>query len=336
MTLGFYQQLAAALSNGAVVVATVVHSRGSVPREVGAKLFLDRRGQVVGTIGGGAGEAKVLRYAAIVLATGENQWVEIDLTGTPDRHTEGICGGAMRVWLARWQGEAAIAQVQYILDSLVAGQSVILETPLDPRRAASLLPQGLPIIHPSATPCPDPSPDTFIERLTPPPTLLIVGAGHCGIQLAKVADLIGFQVMVQDDRPEWANPHHYPQAQQIFTTAIADVVAELATHDHLYVALVTRGYSYDLEALHVLLQRSPPCAYIGMIGSRKRVQQVIQTLRDRGIEADSLRSLHAPIGLDIGAFTPEEIAVSIGAELILVRRGGSGRPLSFLREAANP
>jgi xanthine dehydrogenase accessory factor len=318
VTVSFYRQMAAALQQGAIAVATVVQSRGSVPREVGAKLFLDAQGDCVGTIGGGAGEAKVIHQAKKVCETGASQWVELNLSGSPQRHAEGICGGVMQVWVDRWQGQSALALVQSILTQLEAGQAVTLVTPLEPGRSPFLA-------KPSHS---DPTPHAFTEILLPPPTLLIIGAGHCGIQLAKVADLIGFQVIVQDDRPEWANAKYYPQASKILTGAIADAVSQLALHTQLYAALVTRGYAYDLEALRLLLQRSIPCQYIGMIGSQKRVRQVLQTLEKAGISAAQLSNVNAPIGLDIGALTPEEIAVSIAAELILVRRGGTGQPLS--------
>lgn len=325
MSVLFYRQLLAALEEGAVVVATVVQSRGSVPREVGAKLIVDRQGRGVGTIGGGAGEAKVMQQARIVLATGAKCWVEIDLSGTPHRQTDGICGGLMQVWLERWQGQPAIALVRSLLSQLESGQQVTLVTPLTPARSPFLVSSNSPM---------QPTAGCFTEVLVPPPTLLIVGAGHCGRQLAKVANLIGFQVMVQDDRPEWANPTHYPQATQIFTAAIAEVVAQLDTHPQLYVALVTRGYTYDLAALKAVLQRPIPCQYIGMIGSQKRVQQVFQAIAQTGIPADCFSQVYAPIGLDIGALTPEEIAISISAELILVRRGGTGQPLSRRQQPA--
>ncbi|EKQ67709.1 xanthine and CO dehydrogenases maturation factor, XdhC/CoxF family [Leptolyngbyaceae cyanobacterium JSC-12] len=325
MSFDFYRQLAQTLRIGAVVLATVTDVKGSVPREVGAKMFIQSNGQVIGTIGGGAGEAKVIRQAMEVLQTGEKQRVEIDLSGASHRNTEGICGGMMQVWLERWQGKAAIALVQQILTLLESGQPATLVTPLEQLRSPFLLlsPSPSPLSPSSALSFP-----SFTETLYPPPTLLIVGAGHCGIQLAKVADLIGFQVIVQDDRPEWANAKHYPQAVHIFTDAIDRAISYLATHSQLYAALVTRGYEYDLEALKALLQRDIPCQYIGMIGSQKRVRQVFQALESAGIPVSKLQSIHAPIGLDIGALTPEEIAVSIAAELILVRRGGSGKPLS--------
>lgn len=303
--LDCYRQLLVRLP---AVLATVVQSRGSVPREVGAKMIIAANGQIFGTIGGGAGEAKVIQQALKVLETGEKQWVEIDLTGAPQRETQGICGGIMRVWLERWKGEQAISLIQQLLTKLESGESVSIVTPFD----------SFPYL---SNHCPE---QAFIETIQPPPTLLIIGAGHCGIELAKVAELIGFQVIVQDDRAEWATIDRYPNAK-IFNCSIDETVRQLSKHTQLYAALVTRGYQYDLAALKALIDRSIPCRYIGMIGSEKRVRQVFQA---SGIPREKLRSIYAPIGLDIGALTPEEIAVSISAELILVRRGGTGRSLS--------
>ncbi|MBD2233936.1 XdhC family protein [Phormidium tenue] len=319
-----FQQLAQALAYGPAVLATVTSVKGSVPREVGAKLVVDATGQAFNTIGGGAGEAKVIRQAKEVLQTGEKQFVDIDLSGAPQRQTQGICGGHMRVWLERWQGEAAKSLVQRILHRLHQGQSATLVTPLDGVHNPYLEDKRVSIDAAIA----------FVETLEPPPTLLIVGAGHVGIQLAKVAALIGFQIVVQDDRPDWANAKHYPQANQVLIGEIGAAIATLAAHQNLYAALVTRGYTYDLDALQQLLQRSIPCRYIGMIGSEKRVRQVYGAIAQTGIAKEKLAHIYGPIGLDIGALTPEEIAVSIGAELILVQRGGTGRSLSErLRES---
>ncbi|MBW4465247.1 MAG: XdhC family protein [Pegethrix bostrychoides GSE-TBD4-15B] len=330
----FYEALAAALSQGgAAVVATVTHTKGSVPREVGAKMLILPDGRCIDTIGGGAGEAKVIRQALELLQTGQKQVVEIDLTGAPDRETsreanreasreprktEGICGGWMQVWLEHWQGEAAIALVNQILVRLRLGQSITLVTPYG---------MGLPYLSDDqpANACAETCAETFVETLQPAPMLLIVGAGHVGEQLAKVAQLSGFQITVQDDRPDWANPERYPQA--VIYPQLDQALAQLSGHPQLYVALVTRGYRYDLAALTALLERDLPCSYIGMIGSLRRVRQVYEQVEQTGIPAAKLAALYAPIGLDIGALTPAEIAVSITAELILVRRGGTGRPL---------
>ena len=302
----FYRQFAQCLTQEPVVLATVTRVQGSVPREVGAKMIVcsDR---IFGTIGGGAGEAKVIQHARIVLETAQKQSVEIDLTGAPQRETQGICGGKMQVWLERWSGEGAIELVQSILHLLNAGRTATLVTPFD---------AGRPYLHHSEF-----VPNAFVETLQLPPTLLIIGAGHVGEQLAKVAHLIGFQIMVHDDRAEWANSQRYPQAAGIFNGSIAEVVEQFADHSNLYVALVTRGYHCDLAALECLLKRDSVCAYVGMIGSEKRVRQVYQALEKMGVSESKLKGIYAPIGLEIGALTPEEIAVSIGAELILVRRG---------------
>lgn len=316
--VNWFQQLAQALAYGPAVLATVTSVRGSVPREVGARLIVDANGQAFNTIGGGAGEAKVLRQAKEVLQTGEKQFVDIDLSGAPQRQTQGICGGHMRVWLERWQGEAATSLVQTILHQLGQGKLVTLVTPLDGVHDPYLADE--PVVTDAAI--------AFVETLEPPPTLLIVGAGHVGIQLAKVADLIGFEIVVQDDRPDWANAKHYPQASQILTGGVEGAIASLNLHQKLYAALVTRGYTYDLDALQQLLQRSIPCRYIGMIGSEKRIRQVYGAIEQMGVAREKLANIYGPIGLDIGALTPEEIAVSISAELILVQRGGTGRSLS--------
>ncbi len=327
MTIACFRKLTEILPSGPAVVATVVQTQGSVPREVGAKMLIGGDGFTFGTIGGGAGEAKVIRQAEQVLESGQKQRVIVDLTGASHRETQGICGGLMQVWLERWAGEAALALAQKILTRLEAGQTATLVIPFELSQSPYLLDVNDNLSDSSFVYITVDIKNAFTETLQPSPILLIVGAGHVGMQLAKVADMIGFQVMVQDDRPEWANFQHYPQAAKIFPE-LATALSHLATHTQLFAALVTRGYQYDLAALTSLLQRPIPCRYIGMIGSKKRVRQVFQAIEQSGISSRQLQSIYAPIGLDIGALTPEEIAVSIAAELIWVQRGGTGRPLS--------
>jgi xanthine dehydrogenase accessory factor len=325
MTIAFFQQFAQCLHQGAVALATIVDIAGSVPREIGAKILVNSQGDTWGTIGGGAGEAKVIRYGLEVLKTGNPQFVDIDLSGAAHRKIEGVCGGMMQLWLAPWQGDAAIALIQEITATLQAGQSLTLVTPY----ASGTIPYLLK--HPTQTD--RLAENAFVESLHPEPTLLIIGAGHCGIQLAKVAHLLDFQVMVQDDRLDWANAIHYPEAAQIFTETAETAIAQLSHCAHLYAALVTRGFQYDIQALTALLARPIPCSYIGMIGSQKRVRRVLKAVELELHIAHACSQapiIYAPIGLDIGALTPAEIAVSIAAELVMVRRGGSGYPLSVV------
>lgn len=342
MTVEFYRQMLQAIRQRPVVLATVTQVRGSVPREVGAKLLIDEQGPIVGTIGGGAGEARVMHQAQRVLETGEKQFVEIDLSGSFDRPREGVCGGWMQVWLERWSGVAAIALVEQILACLKAGRPITLVTPLDQQwtpyldSSCSVANSTMRSSSPVGVIAPilDRSPTTtgLIELLQPPPTLLIVGAGHVAVALAQVAHLAGFQIAVQDDRPEFACLERFPLESIVLPLPIAAALQEFSLPAHLYVALVTRGFQADLDALECLLTQSSDCfRYIGMIGSKKRVRTVFQALQQRGISPTLLQQIHAPIGLSIGALTPEEIAVSICAELIQVRRGGTGQSLSARR-----
>ncbi|MBW4519126.1 MAG: XdhC family protein [Scytolyngbya sp. HA4215-MV1] len=331
--LNFYQQLAEALQHGAIVLATIAQVKGSVPREVGAQMAICPDGKIIGTIGGGAGEAKVIQAAQQVLQTGQKQLIEIDLTGAPQRATEGVCGGMMQVWLERWQGDEARTRVTRIQTMLESGQSGMLITPLDSTRLPDLELGHSPLI--SAKPIASLiHSSSFSTPILAPPTLLIVGAGHCAVPLAQIAHLAGFRVVVQDDRPEFATTARFPQAVQVLAQPIAAAVSALTHISQLYAALVTRGYLHDVAALQVLRQR--PLHYIGMIGSEKRVKTVLQALQQSERAASlnpttnlpTLPRIHAPIGLDIGALTPEEIAVSICAELIKVRRGGTGQSMS--------
>jgi len=331
--LEFYQQLAQAMVKSPVVLATVTHIKGSVPREVGAKMFVCSDGCIGGTIGGGAGEAKVITQALKVLETGEKQFIEIDLSGTQTRETQGVCGGRMQVWLERWAGKDAIVLVHQILDILNSGQAGALVTPFDAARFPYI---RLSHADRTLTQCSETTiemlyatslyPTALVEPLLPLPTLLIIGAGHIAVPLAKIAKQAGFRVVVQDDRPEFASKERFPEAALLLALPITSALDTLPQAHQLYIALVTRGIQHDLEALRILLQQ--PAQYIGMIGSEKRVRTVYQKLEQEGILPNILQSIHAPIGLDIGALTPEEIAISICAELIKVRRGGTGKSLS--------
>ncbi|MFN6537950.1 MAG: XdhC family protein [Nostoc sp. EkiNYC01] len=316
--LDFYQQLAKTLKKSAVVLATVTNTKGSTPREVGAKMFISADGKTVGTIGGGAGEAKVYQQALQLLKTGKKQFVEIDLSGVPQRQTQGVCGGTMQVLLELWSGFESLNLVNQIIDTLTSGQSATMIVPFHTDEKPYLLQQTEVIASLHST--------ALIEPLLPPPTLLIIGAGHIAISLVQIAKIAGFQVIVQDDRPDFATKQRFPDASLVLAEPITSIQEILDKNTNLYVALVTRGYLQDLAALRLLSNYQLP--YIGMIGSNKRVSTVYKILQTEGCDREFLHQIYAPIGLDIGALTPEEIAVSICAELIKVRRGGTATSLS--------
>jgi xanthine dehydrogenase accessory factor len=160
--------------------------------------------------------------------------------------------------------------------------------------------------------------DVFIEPLIPLPALYIFGAGHVGFNLYKAATLAGFEIIVADDRDLYANRDRFPDAREIQTGAMDEILSRLAPDDKSYIVIVTRGHRNDMQVLRWAIDT--PARYIGMIGSSRKVIGIYEQLQAEGVPADNLKRIYAPIGLEIGAATPEEIAISIVAELIAIRR----------------
>ena len=167
----------------------------------------------------------------------------------------------------------------------------------------------------------------YLELHGPPARMVIVGAGHIAIPLSRMGAMLGLQVEVLDDRPEFAAPGRFPDARTVRVIDFRDPFAgtPLGPSDH--VILVTRGHSFDYECLVRLLRMSAPPAYIGMIGSRRRVRATHEQLAREGFTTEEMKRVRAPVGLDLGGQTPAEIAVSVVAEIILFHAGGSGAPL---------
>jgi xanthine dehydrogenase accessory factor len=169
--------------------------------------------------------------------------------------------------------------------------------------------------------------DIFFDVVARPAQLVIVGAGHIAMPLARFGSMLDFRVAVLDDRPEFATRERFPDAAEIVVGRYGDTLAAMDIGRESYVVLVTRGHVHDQACLEVMLQRQ--AAYVGMIGSRSRVRTVMRHLAEEGYPADDLQSVHAPIGLDLGARTPAEIALSIMAEIVGIRRGGTGSPMAL-------
>ncbi len=168
----------------------------------------------------------------------------------------------------------------------------------------------------------------FLEAHLPPDELLIVGAGHIAVPLARIGGLLGFRVTVLDDREEFATEERFPEAALVLRADMANPFGDVRIGRRSYVVLVTRAHKYDFDCLSSLIARtdagSPEPRYIGMIGSRRRVRAAFEALLGAGVPRARLARVHAPVGLEIGAETPEEIAVSIAAEIVRVRRGQTG------------
>jgi xanthine dehydrogenase accessory factor len=168
--------------------------------------------------------------------------------------------------------------------------------------------------------------DLFFEVIAPPAEIVIVGAGHIAQPLSRIAKIMDFEVTVIDDRSNFANRSRFSEADRILVDDIEKVVSELPIGTSTHIVLVTRGHQMDQAALLKVI--SSRAAYIGMIGSRRRVEAVFTYLRKQGVSDELIEKVYAPIGIDIGAETPDEIAVAIIAEIIKLRRGGGAHSLS--------
>jgi len=171
--------------------------------------------------------------------------------------------------------------------------------------------------------------DVFVEPVLPVPVAYIFGAGHISKSLSKVAGLAGFSTIVVDNRETFANRERFPEAAEVYAAEYEDVFPRLAINENGYVIIVTRGHRDDMRVLRLAI--ATPARYIAMIGSKRKVLNVVRELEKEGIERSVFERVHAPMGLDIGAISPEEIAIAVTAEMIAVRRnaGSNWRALSM-------
>jgi len=334
--------------------------RGSTPRAAGAEMLVRRDGSIAGTIGGGLLELTMMKAAREVLEERRSRVTGMGLTGTDvESEDKMICGGSAeilityvppgdpallatcravraalgaprRAWLFTilpagaddaGAGDAKAtdaegAAVEYCL--LGDDDSVVGAQPCEPRALRTAV--GKIAVH-GSTRLPD-GRSVLVEPLEPAATVVICGGGHVGQALAPVALNAGFRVVVIDDREEFADPQRFPGATVVlaaFAGALAHVGVAVA--EHSYVVIVTRGHVHDIDVLQQALRTS--ARYVGLMASRGKRARIWSAMKEDGFGQDDLARVHSPIGLDIGAETPAELAVSIVAELIQVRAGAA-------------
>ncbi len=163
--------------------------------------------------------------------------------------------------------------------------------------------------------------EIYVEPIIPTPAVVVIGCGHVGKAVARLAKWLNFRVLVSDDREELCNPEQVPDADGYYPVQMRELPEQLKINSWTYIVLTTRGVDIDVPGLPGLLDS--PAAYIGVIGSRRRWETTSNQLLELGVSEEVLGRIHSPMGLDLGAETPEEIALSILAEIILVQRGGS-------------
>jgi len=308
-------------------VVVVLSAEGSTPREAGVRAIVDADGRIYGTVGGGPVELEAQRAAIQACRSGQPVVIEAELAGAGSGDREPICGGYMRLLIdptARKDAEAYRAAAQalrerrpgVLLTRAHSGPPLVTEVTW---HSNDLVPDplALPNIGPETRECAW----VLAEPILPGLRLVIAGGGHIGQALAAQAVLVGFDVTVIDDRPEFSDPALFPLEAKTRCGDIAALLAEAETDGDTYIVIVTRGHRHDAEALRVCLRK--PAAYLGMIGSRRKVALIREDLLASGAATeDELNAVYAPIGLDIGAETVPEIATSILAEMIAVRRKG--------------
>ncbi|MHC4741577.1 MAG: XdhC family protein [Planctomycetota bacterium] len=325
------------------VLATILGSDGSTPRKAGVKAVIDQTGRIWGTLGGGAVEAETQRRAIEVCKTGLPTIIEIELEGKSRADDTPICGGTVRILI-----DPTVAKNRTLyaeLDEAIAlRQRGVLLTTVCHGEKLDVTSRWLGAdAIPSETGFPDAenigsclaredvrliSEDTgkrarevLVEPIFPKPLLLIVGGGHIGQSLARQAKEVGFDITVLDDRSQFAQPELFPEGISTLCGRIGDEISRFPIESDTYIVIVTWGHQHDAEALEACIHSK--AAYVGMIGSKRKIALIRKDFIDSVIAtAEQFDRVFAPIGVDIGSVTVPEIAASIVAELIAVRRRG--------------
>lgn len=329
-----------------IVVARIIHHTGSTPRTIGTGCVICKDGTIIGTIGGGVLEYEVQQKALTVFETKRSALIHFRLTGREAAQTDMLCGGIVDVFLEPISAADKTAQKIFgrIKTALVNHEKAALVTlaaeGLDDNQFSMRMlilakgasydtigafEEGINIDYgallsykkPQLEVAGKPGRTVFIEPVPAANNLFIFGAGHISTCLSPLAKMAGFGVIVIDDREIFANPTRFPDADQIIVSSFENAFDKISLGPGSYVAIVTRGHLHDQLVLRATLKHSP--GYIGMIGSRNKRKIIYQSLMAEGVSEKTLKKVHSPIGLDIKAETPAEIAISIVAELIQVR-----------------
>ncbi len=339
------------------VLATVVRTKGSTPQKAGAMLLVREDGTAVGTLGGGCVEGDIWFAAREILRNeGGPEFKDYYLNEDIAARDGLVCGGTMYFYLepfrepddfsdighellsaydggepaalatvVRSEGDTAQLGAKLLLrsDGSIAGSigtAELDETALEiAARVASVGANEAVTI--------DDKTELFVEGFTTPPTLVMVGGGHVGKATADLAHRLGYRVYIVDDREDFANPERFPYAEETIVTPYTDWATHLDVNVNSFIVVASRGHWFDDVALESAL--TTRARYVGLLGSRRKTLMIYQRLLQLGIPRERLAEVRAPIGLDIGALEPEELAVSIMSEIIMARRGGKGSPMTM-------
>lgn len=295
-----------------LILVTIISRQGSAPRGVGSQMLAGHAGLLTGTVGGGAVESCALGKSKALLESGQGCRMTLDLTGTTCHSLDMVCGGGVELLFsyipkgdAHWQSLAERA----------------LEA-METRRPGTLLlshrqPPELIWGNPSAPYGGCLSGDVFHLPLPLPQRVVVFGGGHVAQALVPLLAMADFQVVVFDNRREFADPARFPQAKQVICGDYENIPLTLSLDPQDFYIVMTHGHSCDFVLQEQLLRRE--FAYLGVMGSRRKTASVNARLKEAGVAEEAIAQVHTPIGLPIGAVTPAEIAVSIAAQCIACR-----------------
>ena len=334
-------------SEDAAALVTIIKVQGSTPRKAGAKMMVTGDGQTFGTIGGGCGEADVRREALMALDVVQPRRYVVNMTQDMAEEEGMVCGGVMDVLidvLPAGQNREKEFMQQY-LTALQSNGEPLLLTVLDTAKADLLLcckafvtsdgevtsscggNQCVSQLHSWSEKYKDADHTALVDEghfelfVEPTPKrveLIILGGGHIALPLHDIAKVLGYHITVIDDRPSFAHQQRFPYANQVICDDFLTAIKDLSLTMNSFIVIVTRGHRHDKNCLKAVIEK--PVGYIGMIGSKRRVKALMAEMIAEGIAEDAVAKVHSPIGMDIGAQTPAEIAVSILAEVINVHR----------------
>jgi xanthine dehydrogenase accessory factor len=339
------------------VLSTVVETKGSTPQKAGAKLLIQKDGTAQGTLGGGCVEGDMWHLGTQLLQQrGAPLYQKYELNEDFSERGGLVCGGTMHIFIDPIFQNSPVAQfARKIRDAVNGGTPVALATVV--KDDTGHVPIGTKIlIYENGTTEGEvkntelvnqivkigkilmssgdvellrtkDGQEIFIEGYATPPTLVLMGGGHVNKAVSNLARILGFRIYVVDDREEYSNTNRFPEAEEVYVSDFENPLKNVLVNSNTFIVVATRGHRFDDLALAAALKTN--ARYVGLMGSKRKTILIHQNLLKDGFSEHQIEQVHAPIGLDIGAITPEELALSIMAEIIMVRRGGTGESLKL-------
>jgi xanthine dehydrogenase accessory factor len=344
-------------SNNEFVVASVVKTSGSTPQKPGSKLLVRKDGTTVGTLGGGCVEGDIWFAAKEILVNGDNAKYQDYILNEDLAASDGlVCGGTMYFLIDPYRSESSdlnkqilsevtkaysgefsmvLATIVNSADESKIGQKIIIKESgelignLSDEKLITRIVQEAPklISFGSSIHIEEESTQLFVEGITTEPAVLVAGGGHVGKAIAPIASNSGFKVWIVDDREDFANEERFPEAEKIVNGNFEKAFDELPIRKNTFIVIATRGHNFDDVVLENALKTE--AKYVALLGSKRKAILIYESLLRKGIPEERLKEVRSPAGLSIGARTPNEIAVSIVAEMIGFRNSASSEPMKL-------